>query len=73
MMKFEVKTPRIPIPFHRLLKIVAIVDGEDSEIRPLLERLKAEKFEVEVSYVQCLTKDAGRKSARRCASPGPAT
>jgi len=60
MMRFEVKTPRIPIPFHKLLKIVAIVDGEDAEIRPLLERLKAEKFEVEVSdrYLRDVSEDA---------------
>ncbi len=60
MMKFEVQTPRIPIPFHKLLKIVAIVDGEDAEIRSLLERLKAEKFEVEVSdrYLRDVSEDA---------------
>jgi ornithine decarboxylase len=60
MMQFEVKPPRIPIPFHGLLKIVALVDGEDAKARPLLERLKAEKFEVEVSdrYLRDVSEDA---------------
>ena len=49
MIEFTVKTPTIPIPFHRLLKVVALVDGNDAQTRQLLEYLESEKFEVEVS------------------------
>lgn len=45
------KTPAIPIPFHKLLKVVAIVDREKSPIKALLDRISAENFEVEVSAV----------------------
>ena len=46
---FAVKSPSIPIPFHRLFKVVAIVDAPSPETRELFDRLKAEKFEVEVT------------------------
>jgi ornithine decarboxylase len=49
MIEYAAKTPTIPIPFHQLLKVVALVDGDDPEVRPLIERLRAEKYEVEVS------------------------
>jgi ornithine decarboxylase len=49
MMEYSAKPPTIPIPFHKLLKVVALVDAENPEARALIERLKAEKFEVEVS------------------------
>ena len=47
--EFSVKSPSIPIPFHRLLKVVALVDREDTQTRQLLDRIAEEKFEVEVS------------------------
>ena len=49
MIEYAVKTPTIPIPFHKLLKVVALVDGNDREVRALLDRLTAERFEVEIS------------------------
>jgi arginine/lysine/ornithine decarboxylase len=54
------KSPTIPIPFHRLLKIVAIVDGADVQTRELLDQLSAENFKVEVtaSYDRDVTEDA---------------
>ncbi len=60
MIEFTVKTPTIPIPFHRLLKVVALVDGNDAQTRQLLEYLEAEKFEVEVSdhYERDVSEDA---------------
>jgi len=48
-MHFEAKAPTIPIPFHKLLKVVALVDAEDPPVRALLELIKAEGYEVEVS------------------------
>ena len=46
---FAVKSPSIPIPFHRLFKVVAIVDAPSPEAQELFDRLKAEKFEVELT------------------------
>jgi len=48
-MHFEAKPPTIPIPFHKLLKVVALVDGEHHEVRALLDRIRQEGYEVEVS------------------------
>jgi ornithine decarboxylase len=49
MMDYVASTPTIPIPFQKLLKVVAIVDGEDRGVRPLLDLIAAGQFEVEVS------------------------
>src|SRR5690242_18676535 len=49
MMHFEAKAPTIPIPFQKLLKIVALVDEGNSEVRALLDRIRAAGYEVEVS------------------------
>ena len=47
--EFRVKTPTIPIPFHKLLKIVAVVDRDDAQTRHLLDHIAEEKFTVEVT------------------------
>jgi len=39
----------MPIPFHKLLKIVALVDGHDRQTRELLDQIAAEGFEIDVS------------------------
>jgi len=49
MIEFSVKPPTIPIPFHKLFKVVALVDGADPGTRELLDHLAAEQFEIEVS------------------------
>jgi ornithine decarboxylase len=49
MIEFAVKAPTIPIPFHKLLKIVAIVDGEDSQTKELLDHIASEHFEIEIT------------------------
>jgi len=49
MMEYSAKPPTIPIPFHKLLKVVALVDAANPEVRALIARLEAERFEVEVS------------------------
>lgn len=46
--KNMMKTPTIPISFHKLLKIVAIVDVDNAHVRQLLDRLNAENFNVEI-------------------------
>ena len=50
----------IPIPYHKLLKIVAIVDRANAETRSLIEHLTAEKYEVEVtdSFDRDVSEDA---------------
>lgn len=43
------KVPTIPIPFQKLLKIVASVDPNDVQTKELLEQLAAERYVVEVT------------------------
>ena len=43
------KAPTIPIPFHKLLKVAAIVDSENPQVQQLLDRISADNFKVETS------------------------
>jgi ornithine decarboxylase len=45
----DVKAPTVAIAFHKLLKVVAIVDPEDSQTRELIDRIAGEGYEVEVA------------------------
>lgn len=60
MIPRSVKAPTLPIPFHRLLKIVAIVDADNPQTRELLEYLAAEKFQIEItnSFTRDVSEDA---------------
>jgi ornithine decarboxylase len=60
MIEYSAKIPAVPIPFHKLLKVVALVDDKDPQVRALIERLAAEKFEVEISdrYDRDVSEDA---------------
>ena len=49
MIPRSVKSPTIPIPFHKLLKVVAIVDPANPQTKQLLDHIRAENFEVEVT------------------------
>ena len=49
MIEFSVETPTIPIPFHKLLKVVAIVDTADAQTKQLLDHIRADQYQVEVS------------------------
>lgn len=49
MIPRDVKAPTVAIPFHHLLKIVAIVDEKDPQTRELLDHIAAENFEIEIS------------------------
>jgi len=49
MIPRSVKAPTIPIPFHRMLKVVAIVDPANVQAKELIELIRAENFEVEVT------------------------
>jgi hypothetical protein len=41
MFPHSVKAPTIPIPFHKLLKVVAIVEGEKAQARQFPDRMAA--------------------------------
>jgi ornithine decarboxylase len=60
MIPRSVKAPTIPIPFHKLLKVVAIVDGGNPQIKQLLDHIAAEGYEIEVSdrFDRDLSEDA---------------
>jgi ornithine decarboxylase len=60
MLQYVASTPKIPIPFNRLLKIVALVDEGQRDMRALIDLLSAERFEVEVSndYLRDPSEDA---------------
>ncbi len=49
MIPRDVKSPTAPIPFQKLLKVVAIVDKDDEQIKELINHIEAEGFSVEVS------------------------
>ena len=49
MIPTDVKAPTIPIPFHKLLKVVALVDATNPQIRELLDQIAAQDYEIEVS------------------------
>ena len=61
MIPHSVPPPTIPIAFHKLLKVVAIVDRADKQTKELLEHIAAERFEVEVSesFERDVSEDAG--------------
>ena len=60
MIPRDVKAPTVAIPFHRLLKVVAIVDAENPQTRQLIEHITAENVEVEVtgSFDRDVTEDS---------------
>jgi ornithine decarboxylase len=61
MIPHSVPPPTIPIPFHKLLKVVAIVDAKDPQTKELLDHIAAENFQLEVtdSYERDASEDAG--------------
>ncbi|ACC75475.1 ornithine decarboxylase [Paraburkholderia phymatum] len=60
MVPRSIKAPTIPIAFHKLLKVVAIVDGNDAQSGELLAEITAEHYRVEVtdSYTRDVNEDA---------------
>ena len=49
MMPRNAKAPTIPIPFHKLLSVVAIVDEKNPLTRQLLNEIAAANFQIEVT------------------------
>jgi ornithine decarboxylase len=60
MIPRDVKSPTVPIPFHKLLKVVAIVDEKNPQTRQLLDQITAANYQVEVTdnYDRDVTEDA---------------
>src|SRR6516164_8329671 len=61
MIPRDVKAPTIPIPFHKLLRVVAIVDEKDPQTKQLIDHIAAENFQIEVTsgFARDVTEDAG--------------
>jgi len=57
----SVPPPTVPIAFHRLLRVVAIVDPADAQTKELIEQIRAERYDVEVtdSFARDASEDAG--------------
>src|SRR5689334_12025097 len=60
MIPRDVKSPTVSVPFHKLLKVVAIVDHDDAQIKELVDHITDEGFEVETSttYDRDVSEDA---------------
>jgi ornithine decarboxylase len=60
MMPRSVRSPSIPIPFEKLLKIVAIVDRNDPQTKQLLESITFQNYQIEIcdSFERDLEEDA---------------
>ena len=60
MIPRDVKAPTTPIPFHKLLKVVAIVDRNDGQTKQLLDHIAAENFQIELcdSFERDVSEDA---------------
>ena len=60
MIPRDVKAPTVAIPFHSLLKVVAIVDAANAQTRELLEQIAAMNFEVEIrdTFTDDVSEDA---------------
>ena len=60
MMPRNAKAPTIPIPFHKMLKIVALVDEKNSQAKAFLDEITASNFQIEVSddYERDVSEDA---------------
>jgi ornithine decarboxylase len=61
MIPRDVKAPTVPVPFHKLLRVVAIVDERDPQTKQLLEHVTAQNFQIEVtgSFERDVSEDAG--------------
>ena len=60
MIPRDVKSPTAPIPFHKLLRVVAIVDRDDQQTKELLDHIAADNFQIELSdnYERDVSEDA---------------
>jgi ornithine decarboxylase len=61
MHPYAATAPTIPIPFHRLLSVVALVDDDNPLVKQLLDQIAAENFVIEVcrNFERDVSEDAG--------------
>ena len=57
---YSLQPQAVPIPFHKLLKVVAVVDPQSAATKELLAQIAAEGYEIEVAagHVRDLGEDA---------------
>ena len=48
---YSLQPQAVPIPFHKLLKVVAVVDPDSAPTKELLAQIRAEGYEIEVASV----------------------
>ena len=60
MIPRDVKSPTAPIPFNKLLRVVAIVDRDDQHTKELLDHIVTDNFQIELSdnYERDVSEDA---------------
>ena len=46
---YSLQPQAVPIPFHRLLKVVAVVDAANAQTKELLAQIAAEGYEIELA------------------------
>ena len=75
MIEYAAKTPTIPIPFHKLLKVVALVDGEN-RARPRScsssSRRRTSEIEISDRYDRDVSEDADGRRVHRLGRRRPA-
>ena len=63
MIEYAVRTPNIPIPFNKLLKVVALVDGGNPHVKALLDQIRAANSRSRSATATTATYRKTRKSA----------
>ena len=60
MIPRSVKSPVIPIPFHKFLRVVLIANKVSAETQGLIDQIRAENYEVEIasSFVRDVSEDS---------------
>ena len=58
---YSLQPQAVPIPFHKLLKVVAVVDPTSAPTKELLAQISAEGYEVETASVH--TRDIGEDAS----------
>jgi hypothetical protein len=48
--EFALKAPTVPIPVHKLLKVVAIVDPANAETRQLFDQIAGAGFVITIGF-----------------------
>ncbi len=71
MIEYAARTPKIPIPFHKLFKVVALVDGGNPHVKALLDQIRAAR--TSRSRSATATTATSRKTRRSAPTSLPST